>query len=260
LRRDERLIEMFLSGYRDRAGQSYQLRERPDRVERERPAIDCIAVNEAGETLAIEHTLVEPFEGQKADDQPFLTVFERLHHSRELTVPNRLIDILVPVGAVPKGIDWDAVGERVFEWFRKARHEIPIGESDYKVSGLGFDLALHIETMEIPHSPGVLLVGRVRPKDRHFSGTLQRALAAKLPKLAAAATNSHILLLEDASMILGLTIFSREIDASEGRFAELTHVDSIWLAHTPVWDTERVVWFFHVWPNGVGERFSIHGA
>jgi hypothetical protein len=61
-------------------------------------------------------------------------------------------------------------------------------------------------------------------------------------------------------MILGLTIFSREIDAAQRGFPELQHIDSIWLAHTPVWETERVVWFFHVWRNGVGERFTIHDA
>ena len=87
MRRDERLIDLFLRGYRDRAGNSYRLVERPDRAERGRPAIDCIAENGRRDRLAIEHTLVEPFEGQKADDQPFLAVFESLHHSPELTVP-----------------------------------------------------------------------------------------------------------------------------------------------------------------------------
>jgi len=252
------LVDLFLRGYRDREGSSYRVTERPDRVERDRPAIDCIAVNEGNERLAIEHTLVEPFEGQKTDDQGFLAVFERLHHSPELTVPNLLINILVPVGVVPKGVNWKHAGERVVQWFRDTRSKIPAGESDHRIPGLEFDLTVHIEVMEIPDSPGVLVVGRLLPKAKPFSEVLRAALAAKLLKLVSTLANSHILLLEDASMILGPTIFSREIDAARADFRELDQVDSVWLAHTPVWESEKIVWFLRVWPNGVGDRFEIH--
>jgi hypothetical protein len=259
MRRDERLIDLFLRGYRDRAGSSYRLLERPDRTERDKPAIDCIAVNERGDRLAIEHTLVEPFEGQKADDQRFLAVFERLHHSPELTVSNVLTDILVPVGAIPTGVDWNQVGQQILEWFRGARLTIPPGESDHGIPGLGFDLIVHIETMEIPDTPGVLVVGRILPKDKDksFPDVLRRALAAKVPKLVGTQASSRILLVEDASTVLGLTIFAREIDASRGSFPELAQVGAVWLAHTPVWESEKIVWFFHVWPGGVTERFTI---
>ena len=257
MRRDERLIDLFLRGYKDRAGSSYHLLERPDRVERAKPAIDCIAVNERGGDLAIEHTLVEPFEGQKADDPPFLAVFERLHHAPELVVPNILIDILVPVGAIPKGSDWEQIGQRVLEWFRSIRLEIPLGRSDHGISGLEFKLRVHIEAMEIPDSPGVLVVGRLWPNDKPFSDVLRRALAAKLPKLVATPAKAHILLVEDASMVMGITTFSLEIDAARPSFEELARVDSVWLAHTPLWDSEKIVWFFRVWPDGVRERFKM---
>ena len=257
MRRDERLIDLFLHGYKDCAGSSYHLVERPDRVERAKPAIDCIAVNELGDDLAIEHTLVEPFEGQKADDQPFLAVFERFHHSPELVVPNVLIDISVPVGAIPKGLDWQRIGQRIFEWFREVRTKIPLGGSDHKIHGLDLKLTIHIETMEIPDSPGVLVVGRVLPKNNSFSDVLRKALAAKLPKLVATAAKAHILLVEDASMVLGLVNFAREIDAARPIFEDLARVDSVWLAHTPVWESEKIVWFFRVWPDGVRERFKM---
>jgi len=259
-RRDERLIDLFLRGYKDRDGKTYHLQKRPDQVERERPAIDCVAVNERGDDLAIEHTLVEPFEGQKADDQPFLAVFGGLHHSPELVVPNLLIDLLVPVGAIPKGLRWEQVGQRVLDWFREIRLKIRPGESDHKIPGLDFDLTVHIETMEIPGSPGVLVVGRLWPKDKSFSDVLRRALAAKLPKLVATPAKRHTLIVEDASMVLGLTAFARELDAARPNFEEMTRIESVWLAHTPVWDSEKVVWFFHVWPNGVRERFKIEDA
>jgi hypothetical protein len=86
---------------------------------------------------------------------------------------------------------------------------------------------------------------------------VRKALSAKLPKLVKTPADSRILLMEDASMILGTTIFSREIDSAVETFKELDGVNSVWLAHTPVWESEHVVWFFHVWPNGVRERFTV---
>src|SRR2546428_9682292 len=58
MRRDERLIDLFLRGYRHRAGNSYRLVERSDRVERRRPPFDCIAENERGDRLAVKYTLI----------------------------------------------------------------------------------------------------------------------------------------------------------------------------------------------------------
>jgi hypothetical protein len=172
-----------------------------------------------------------------------------------------LIDIFVPVGAIPKGVDWKQIGQRVLEWFRDARLKIPIGESDHKIpADTGLDLTVRVEAMEIPDSPGGLVVGRLWPKDKPFSDVLRKALAAKLPKLAATHASNRILLVEDASTVLGLTIFAREIDAARGSFPELAKVDSVWLAHTPVWDSEKIVWFFRVWPGGVTERFTIQNA
>ena len=171
--------------------------------------------------------MVEPFEGQKADDQPFLAVFGGLHHSPELVVPNLLIDVFVPVGAIPKGLNWKRVRERVLDWFREIRLKIPPGESDHEIPGLDFDLTVHIETMEIPDSPGVLIAGRLWPKDKSFSEVLRRALAAKLPKLVATPAKWHTLIVEDASMVLGLTAFAREIDAARPNFEEMRHIESV---------------------------------
>jgi hypothetical protein len=75
---------LFLRGYEDRAGQLYRLAERPDRINRDRPAIDCLASMNTVRRLPLSTLLVEPFEGQKADDQPFLAVFERLQHQNWL--------------------------------------------------------------------------------------------------------------------------------------------------------------------------------
>lgn len=44
-------------------------------------------------------------------------------------------------------------------------------------------------------------------------------------------------------MALGLVAFAREIDAARPNFEEMARVDSVWLVHTPVWDSEKVLWY-----------------
>lgn len=95
-RDDIELVKMFLSQFKDKDGNSYKLDQRPDVVERNEKAIDAIAIAENGRRLAIEHTYIQPFEGQMADNVPFLTVFEQLRTDSSLAIANRFIDLLVP--------------------------------------------------------------------------------------------------------------------------------------------------------------------
>jgi len=121
VRDDIQLVRLFLSRYQDSAGNSYRLAERPDVVERNAPAIEAVACDAHGHRLAVEHTLIQPFEGQKSDDLPFLKGFERLRLDDSRRVPDRLIEVIPPAFAIPRGFDWDAVGQMVHDWFRDAR-------------------------------------------------------------------------------------------------------------------------------------------
>ena len=60
--RERKLLNMFLSKYGD-----YPKRDYPEDRERSKKAVDVIAENREGNTLAIEHTLVEPFLGERDD-------------------------------------------------------------------------------------------------------------------------------------------------------------------------------------------------
>jgi hypothetical protein len=104
-RDDIELVKMFLSRFKDCNGKSYTLKARPDVEDRIAKAIEAIATADDGRTLAIEHTYIQPFEGQRADDVPFLRVFEQLRKDPSLKLPNRFIDILVPAFAIQKGVD-----------------------------------------------------------------------------------------------------------------------------------------------------------
>jgi len=175
----------FLCGFNKTFDESYAIQESPERVERNKPAVEAVAVNRTGKRLAIEHTLLQPFEGQKADDQPFLAVFGNLNNDPTLIVSGRLIELHVPVGVIPKGKDWRAVAANVRQWLEQKRRNLPDGESKHTVPGVGFDLEVTIEAMDLPDTPWVLSVGRILPREGPLEDVVQKSLNDKLPKLAA---------------------------------------------------------------------------
>jgi hypothetical protein len=257
-KQDATLIELFIKGYAELTGVRQLLRERPDEIERRKKAVDAIAEDEQNRTTAIEHTLVQPFEGQKSDDQPFNAVFRRLQDDQSLLVPGVFIELWSPAFAIPQGVDWNKVGDVLCAWLKATAPTFARdAESAHMVPGLPFELPLRIQTMIIPDSPGLLSPGRIMPKDRPFGDVVRTALSNKLPKLVATRADKRILLLEDASMALGLVQVTQELDARRGEFPQLEQVDAVWVCKTATWAVSRTIWFFKVWPGGVSDRFKI---
>src|SRR5260370_42234847 len=83
-RDDIELVKLFLTYYKDAEGSFYILTARPDKVERKEKAVEAIAEDKHGHRWAIEHTLIEAFEGQKGDDPRFEACFERRQKNEAL--------------------------------------------------------------------------------------------------------------------------------------------------------------------------------
>jgi hypothetical protein len=257
-RDDIELVKLFLSQYKDSDGNFFNVTARPDTVERKEKAIEAIAENKHGHRLAVEHTLIQPFEGKMADDVPFTTVFEQLRNDESLRLPNRFIDVLAPTFAIPTGVKWEDVGVKVYEWFKGARQSFPgDGESQYAIPNLGFELKVLVQTMEIPGTDGVVVVGRILPVNKPFIDVLQKALATKVPKLVATPAEKHILLLEDNGVAIGFVEVTTGIDSSVDALPDLKKVSEVWIAHTMGWKTSGDVLFVHIWRGGVKERFWV---
>jgi hypothetical protein len=194
-RDDIELVKMFLAGFKDENGRAYKLKARPDVTERKEKAVEAIAESEDSHTLAIEHTYIQPFQGERADAIPFQTVFEQLRTDSDLSVPNRFIDVIVPAFAVEKGVNWKEVAQKVREWFLKVRDSFPKeGENWYGIPDVGFKLDVLVQTFDLPETNGVLLASRQLPKGDPFRAVLQTALEQKVPKLTATSADGHILL------------------------------------------------------------------
>jgi hypothetical protein len=257
-RDDIELVKLFLSQYKDPEGDSYTVQSRPEETERKAKAIEAIAVTENGKRLGIEHTAIHPFAGKKSDDVPFVTVFEQLRTEPSFRIPNRFIDVLVPTGAIPKGVEWKELTPKVREWFMKAVHKFPMeGETDHDIPDLGFPLKVHVHTFALPETDGVTVVGRMLPPGDPFAEVLQKALTTKVPKLAGTGADRRILLLEDEGVAIGFTKITEGIDARVKDLPDLKNVDEVWCVHTMGWKSNGDALFCHIWPGGVKERFWI---
>src|ERR1035438_6586240 len=52
-----------------------------------------------GNSLALEHTLIQPFVGEKFDSEVFMKAFGRIEKNPALVLPERKLDVIIPVHA-----------------------------------------------------------------------------------------------------------------------------------------------------------------
>jgi hypothetical protein len=78
-------------------------------------AVELIATRSDGMRLAIEHTLIQPFVGEKLDSHAFLKAFAPIENHPALVLAVRQLVAEIPVNAIPKGDPWDRIGEDLLE-------------------------------------------------------------------------------------------------------------------------------------------------
>jgi hypothetical protein len=257
-RDDIKLIGMFLSRYFEADGGSYILHARPDLTERNDEAVDAIAVDRNRRRLAIEHTLVQPFQGQVMDDRPFQGVFGQLSTDPSLRVRERSIHVVAPALAVPPRINWQGVAEKVRAWFIAEARDLPVGgAAHFTIPGLGFELGASVETTALPGCGGKVIVARMLPGTDCFVPVLQKALSKKVPKLVRAPADRRILLLESRDFAIGSTMVVDRLNEALALRQDARMVDGVWVVHTARWGSIGCVFFTRVWPGGFGTTFWV---
>jgi hypothetical protein len=244
---DKQLIELFLVGYSELKGRRFRIIEHPDETDRMQQAVDGLAISGDGESLAIEHTLLEPFEGERADAQPFMAAFSNLERDPSLILPHYDVTMIIPAFAIPVGTDWQQVGERVNQWFRDNVARFPDGESSQEIDGLPFPLRLHVEKTSLEDIPGYVFIARSIPQ-AGVRPVVQRAVHRKLPKLLRTPANTRILLVERREASYGYAHLRTQIEEAM-RVEGLEYPNEIWLATTISWDNSHTLWFHEIWPE-----------
>jgi hypothetical protein len=247
--RDDCFIKLFLLAY-ERGSWADATLVKPDSIDRKSPAVDQIATRKSdGKTLAIEHTIIEPFVRDKEDFAFFQSAFLGIEKDQSLAVPGRWIQVFVPVGTLRNQSheSRDAIVRSVHSWIKSNRVIIPDGISQYPcfingVSGeLPFDITLSLKTIPLRGDPvaehGLLHVRR-QAVDDSLGDVIEKALTKKLPKLAKAPAHKRILLLERQHMNLLPESILEEIEKRRASFSYLASIDEIWIIETIFYGTK----------------------
>ncbi len=257
------IIELFLSAYENDTWKTASL----DWVEEKQDgAVEVIATRIDSTTLALEHTLIQPFVGEKFDSEKFIKAFSRIERNPDLILPERHLNLFIPVHAIPKGYDWEEVGEDLLAWLKQNHlgmlkegdidHVVPVGHSS-KAGPLKLNITVQI--MNLPGMAGNCLIARSGMPD-NLSANVEKALRTKLPKLVATAANKRILMLERDKIALGDSRIYREVVALAPKFPNLSFVDEIWMAHTAILASEGWAYFTLMDGRGLVELLTFENG
>jgi hypothetical protein len=233
--RDEQVfIRLFVSGYENFAWADSKI----DALDEETDgAIEALITRADGETIAIEHTLIEPFVGDKSDYAMFEQAFLRIEEDKSLAIPDTGIIVYVPVGILNdlKSAKRNEIVASIHRWIVNNRLNLHEGEHRYKCDVLG----AHPATLTVKRNrlglsrpdPGSVLIRRQQVTN-DLDKVIEKALRKKLPKLVNTKSNRHVLFLErDQFTFLPDLIFA-EIERQRPNFPLIERVDEIWHVET----------------------------
>jgi hypothetical protein len=245
---DSKLIDQFLSVY-DSGSWAVGLSDR-DKVEsRIDGAVELLATRKRdGRTLAIEHTLVEPFVGERDDyHKHFKFLQQKLRADDSLRVPGFTLYLDMPVGALPRKSNWQGITDDVIRWLRAEHVTFPADKTlrrcpcPHHPSG-----ELMVQIAKVPLGDAVRSFPVIvhRYGEMRLGESVEKALRGKLPKLVQMAADRRLLLLERDQGWVDMAEIHAEIDRRRPEFVELADVNEVWIADTASWeDTGRWVAF-----------------
>src|SRR5258708_20361720 len=182
--RDKSVIEHWLRLYDRLTGASYVVEQWPD-DESSKKNIDAMCCDLNGRTLAVEHTLIEPFANEKYDAARFAQTLMSLENHPRLLQPGFWFMASQPVGSIPTGTNWAEIPNELLRQLPSKLSTLSEGDSSVDIQAERWELSLRIKKMRLrPRDPGKFLTGRIYPRDPG-PDLIIRALERKIPKLAA---------------------------------------------------------------------------
>jgi len=250
-RPENTIITLFVSAYENGSWKNAQLTF-PD--QEQDGGIDGLAVRADGEQLAIEHTIVEPFLGDIADQAEMTPMFPSVENDASLVVPDIWIRVFVPIGTLhlQQPRIRAAITNSLRDWLRMNRLLLPKGDSEHlcTVDGVpnrpDLEIRLTLKVVDLP-GDGALNVRRQEVGDT-LGDVVDKMLVKKLSKLVKTPALKRILILERQHMNLDVDRILQEIAKRRSKFPELICVHEIWIA-------EKIPFFQ---PTEGDVRFELH--
>lgn len=224
-------IALFVSAYENFAWAGSKI----DRLDENKDsAVEALVTRPDGYTMAIEHTLIQPFFNEVSDLVKFEPVFRRIKEDKSLAVPYTGITVYVPVGILDgkTRAEQAVIAETVHSWIANNRLDLREGEHRYQceISGMP-PVTLRAKRSKYNLANGVLSLGRQQVTN-DLDKVIAKALETKLPKLVKQSAHRRVLLLERNRFNFFSELIFAEIERQRPNFPLLEKVDEIWHVET----------------------------
>lgn len=257
-RLEDKLIGLFLSVYDGRSwAGDLSVKESPERVMD--GGVELFATRKVDdETLAIEHTLIEPFVGDKTDFyNHFKELALTLKSDESLQVPGYAIYVDAPVNALPRGADRRGIIAEIAAWLRAesmtfpSRHTLRDCPSPSHPDG---KITLRVRTQPLGDKKDKFLIVQ-RYGEMRIGDAVEKALRQKLKKLGKTRARRQLLMLErEQGWVLPETMCT-EVERLRPQFPLLASVQ-VWIVDTASFDTKKEYLDFSRYEGGhVKESF-----
>jgi hypothetical protein len=215
--------------------------------------IDAVCVDSAGQKLAVEHTRIEPFEGEKSDAERFLKTLGSLENHPALLLPGYTITVSQAVGTLSSGVKRTVRAQVPTALVNELRTVLPAlseGQSVVKVIGANWSLDLRIDKSRNElGDPPTFWTSRTWPGEpgpELIIATLER----KIPKLAVYTGHKKVLLLDKYAIAGTIESQFTQLPKGDARIDGLLgSIDEIWSVSTSFLETEEWIYSAQVWPR-----------
>jgi hypothetical protein len=242
------VIEGWLRLYNRLADFSFAVEYWPDE-DSSRKHVDALCRDDSGRTLAIEHTLIEPFDGEKPDSVRFLKTLAVLDNHPDLVQPGYMFTVSQSVNSIPTGTNWERIPKALLEQLRTILPTLQEPGGKVFIRAAGLSLELQIGKMQMsPDDPGKLFTSRIHPGDPGPE-LIIRALRKKAEKLSASSGDTKILLLEKDSIAGTIERQFGQLPDDPEIKALLAGIDQIWSVDTVALESDNVIFTNQVMPS-----------
>lgn len=227
------VIKSLVEKYNECKHREYKIVRYPDQENSVTKDIDAYATVPGERPLAIEHTRIESFSGQLADNKRFAQLYGELETDLKHAFDFKLT-LYLPVFAFRKRTDWEQARDKVRDWLLQNAHSLSDGFSPVQVVGVPFSITVHKDG----NGSNRFTVARWAPTDTNIDVesilNIARALEGKNDQMKKyrdeGAYNILVLESSDIALVNHITLYKAFLQALE--MVPIPNIDEVWLAST----------------------------
>lgn len=236
------VIDQFVAHLSEVRKDDLEVVSRPDRINRNTEDIDAV-ISGKHNRIALEHTTIDTFPGQRDDSNRFNIVFGALEKELNGKFKGN-IHITASCYSIPVGQNWNDLRKKLRSWLIDNIPNIPYGHEFHDIPNTPFEIHINKKPSKEPR----FFVARFSPNDETLSERLAVTIARKERKLSQYKKEGFetILLIENDDIALMNEDIMTDSFNDSTKVHNITHLNQVWFVDTSL---ESEILFSRLWEN-----------